>query len=165
MSRCWPVMCRQRSPAGEESARILEAGGDQSVLSTVAGKLARAMYADGRLKEAEAWADRSAELGASDDVMTQILWRQAKAMVLARRGEHAGAEQLARDAVRLADQTQSPNEQADAYSDLAEVLALEGRAQEAATSLREALSRYQSKENLAMAERTRGRLEILVPGQ
>jgi len=86
-------------------------------------------------------------------------------MVLARRGEHAGAEQLARDAVRLADQTQSPNEQADAYSDLAEVLALEGRAQEAEASLREALSRYQSKENLAMAERTRGRLEILVPGQ
>jgi tetratricopeptide (TPR) repeat protein len=100
-------------------------------------------------------------LGASDDVMTQLLWRQAKALVVASRGEHAEGERLAREAIAIGDRTQSPNEQAQAYYDLAEVLRLAGRPDGAADALRAALARYERKENLPMAESTRQRLREL----
>jgi tetratricopeptide (TPR) repeat protein len=120
--------------------------------------LARALYAAGRLDEAEAWAGRAAELGASDDALTQYLWRQARAKVLARRGEHVEAERLAREAVAIAGGTGFLTGQADAYADLAEVLALAGKPEEARVALEQALARYERKGNLVMAERTRERL-------
>src|SRR5262249_9143285 len=40
-----------------------------------------------------------ARTGASDDAVTQMLWRQALALVLARRGEHTAAEEVARGAL------------------------------------------------------------------
>ena len=49
------------------------------------------------------------ELGASDDATTQMLWRQARAKVLARRGEHAEAERLAREAVAIGEKTDMLN--------------------------------------------------------
>ena len=52
---------------GAEGCRLLEELGEQSFLSTAAGNLARALYALDRLDEADAWAGRAAELGASDD--------------------------------------------------------------------------------------------------
>ena len=93
--------------------------------------------------------------------MTEMLWRQARALVLARRGEHDEAERLAREAVAIGDQTQSLNEQADAYWDLAVVLLLGERRDEAAKALHRALDRYERKENLVMAERTSRKLESL----
>ncbi len=147
--------------AGEEGCRMLEALGERSYLSTVGGTLARALYAAGRLDDAEAWADRSAALGTTDDLVTEMLWRQARALVLARRGEHDEAERLAREAVAIGDQTQSLNEQADAYWDLAVVLLLGERRDEAAEALHRALDRYERKENLVMAERTSRKLESL----
>ena len=68
-----------------------------------------------------------------------MLWRQARAKVLARRGDHAEAERLAREAVAIAESTDFLNEQADTYADLAEVLSVAGRAQEAALALGQAL--------------------------
>lgn len=53
------------------------------------------------------------------------------------------------------------DDQAGAYADLAEVLALAGRAEEAAEVLEQALARYERKENLVMAERVRTRLREL----
>ena len=120
--------------------------------------LAQAFDELGRLDEAEAWASRAAELGASDDVVTQMLWRQVKAKVAARRGEHAEAERLAREALAMGAETDLLNDVADAYADLGEVLALAGREDEAAAAFAEALARYERKENLVMAERTRARL-------
>ena len=143
---------------GEESCRLLDELGQWSILSTAAGSLARAYYELGRLEEADAWADRAAELGSSDDALTQMLWRQARAKVLACRGDHAQAERLAREAVTIGEGTEMLNEQADTYADLAEVLSLAGRAQEAAEALELALARYERKGNLVMAGRTRDRL-------
>ncbi|HJS70491.1 MAG TPA: tetratricopeptide repeat protein, partial [Gaiellaceae bacterium] len=147
--------------AGEASCRILAELGELSLLSSVSGYLARALYEADRLDEADAWAARAAELGASDDALTQYLWRQTRAKVLARRGEHAEAERLAREAVMIADGTGFLNGQADAYADLGEVLVLAGRADEAVEALRGALERYERKENLVGAERTRSRLSEL----
>jgi class 3 adenylate cyclase len=149
--------------AGQDACAVLEELGHRSVVSTVAGLLARALCAAGRFEEAERWADRSAELGASDDAYTQFLWRQARARVLAQRGEHAEAEQLARAAVEIADGTDLLMGQANAYVDLADVLALAGREAEASAALQEALARYERKGNLVMAERTRARLLELQP--
>ena len=119
------------------------------------------LYAAGRPEEADAWAERAAGLGADDDAMTQLLWRQVRAKVLAGRGENAEAERLAREAVAIADPIQMLNSQADAYADLADVLVLAGQREEAADAFEQALSRYERKENLVMAERTRARLAEL----
>jgi class 3 adenylate cyclase/tetratricopeptide (TPR) repeat protein len=142
--------------------RLYEELGELSALSTVAGYLGQALYALDRLDEAHAWAGRTAELGASDDASSENLWRQVRAKVLARRGEPAEAERLAHEAVAICERTDGLNWQGDAYSDLAEVLMLTGKAREAAAALERAVDRYDRKENLVMAQRMRDRLAAAV---
>ena len=91
-----------------------------------------------------------------------MLSRQARAKVLARRGEHAEAERLAREAVAIGATTEHLNAQGDANADLAEVLLLGGKADEAAAALEQALDRYERKGNLVMARRMRDRLAAAV---
>jgi tetratricopeptide (TPR) repeat protein len=146
---------------GEEGCRLLDELGEKSYLSTAAGRLAEALYALDRLEEADAWAGRAAELGASDDAITQMLWREVRAKVLGRRGEHAEAERLAREAVAIGEETEVLNAQGDTYADLAEVLLLAGRPEEAAEAFEQALARYERKGNIVMAARTSDRLEAL----
>ena len=141
-----------------EHCRLLEEQGDRAVLSTVAGKLAQALYALGRLDEAEAEARRSEELGASDDAITQMLWRQVSAKLLARRGGHSEAERLAREALSFCEGTDVLLWQGDAWTDLAEVLALAGKTDEAAGAFEQAADRYERKGNVVSAERIRARL-------
>jgi class 3 adenylate cyclase/tetratricopeptide (TPR) repeat protein len=143
---------------GAEGVRLFEDLEDESFLSTAAGSLARALYALDRLDEADAWAGRAAELGASEDAATQMMWRRIRAKVLARRGEPAEAERLAREAVAISDETDDLNAQGDAYDDLAEVLLLDGRTDQAAGALGEALERYGRKGNRVSAQRTKVRL-------
>jgi Flp pilus assembly protein TadD len=90
-----------------------------------------------------------------------MLWRQVRGKVLARRGDHSEAERLAREAVALGDGTDMLDAQGDAHTDLGEVLALAGRADEAAGAYAEALARYERKENVVMSERMRARLAEL----
>ncbi len=144
---------------GTEGCGLFEELGERSVLSTGAGKLAQALYGCDRLEEADAWAARAAELGATDDVLTQMLSRQVRAKVLARRGQLTEAEQLARGAVAVGDDTDMLNVQADAYDDLAEVLLLAGKTGEAAVELGQAHERYERKGNVVMAQRARVRLD------
>ncbi len=146
---------------GQEGCRMLDELGEQSQLSTAAGKLAQALYALDRLDEADAWAGRAAELGASDDAFTQMLWRQVRAKVLARRGEHAEAERLAREAVAVGEETDMLDAQGDVYADLAEVLLLAGKADEAGAALEQALERYERKGNLVSTQRAQTRLAEL----
>lgn len=119
------------------------------------------LYALDRLDEADAWANRAAELGASDDVWTQLLWRQVRAKVLAHRGKHAEAERLALEAVAVGEETDMLDAQGDVYADLAEVLILTGKSTEAAAALEHALARYERKGNLVMAGRMRDRVSAL----
>jgi hypothetical protein len=81
--------------------------------------------------------------------------------VLARRGEHAEAGRLAREAVAVADATDCLNAQGDAYADLSEVLLLAGDHDAAWVALEHALERYGRKGNLVSAARTRDRLTDL----
>jgi class 3 adenylate cyclase/tetratricopeptide (TPR) repeat protein len=143
---------------GEEGCSLLDELGERSILSTAAGRLAQALYALNRLDEAEAWAGRAAELGASDDAFTHMLWRQARAKVLARGGELAEAERLAWEAVAIGEKTDLLDAQGDTYTDLAEVLRLAGKPDKEAASLEQALTRYERKGNVVMAGRARARL-------
>jgi class 3 adenylate cyclase len=148
---------------GEQAFRLFGELGEKGAQSVAAGTLAQALHALDRLEEAEAWAVRAAELGASDDASTQMLWRQVRAKVLARRSEHDEAERLAREAVAVGEDTDWLDGQGDAHADLAEVLALADRPQEAVGALEQALARYERKENIVMAERVRARLTELQP--
>ena len=75
--------------------------------------------------------------------------------VLSRRCAFEAAEAAARQAVAIAEPTDLLNTQADAWLDLAEVLALAGRADEARAAAGEAAERYERKGNLPSLERAR----------
>jgi class 3 adenylate cyclase/tetratricopeptide (TPR) repeat protein len=141
--------------------RILEDAGERSWLSTGACRYAEALYELGRLDEAEEWARKGSEMGGSDDMATQILASQVRAKVLARRGQYAEAERLAREAVTAADTTDALVSQGDARRDLAEVLELAGERQGAAAALTKALELYERKGTVVPAQRVRERLAAL----
>jgi tetratricopeptide (TPR) repeat protein len=124
----------------------------------MAAALARTYCDVGRLDDAERWAARAAELGSSDDASTQMLWRDAQALVEAERGNHAEAERLAVEAVQIGERTEALQAQADTYADLGEVLTLAGRREQAAEALEQALARYEAKECVVRAGWMRERL-------
>jgi class 3 adenylate cyclase/tetratricopeptide (TPR) repeat protein len=140
---------------GAEGCSLLEQLGDKGFLSTAAGCLGQALCELGRLDEADAWAGRAAELGASEDVATQLLWRQVRAKVLARRGEYVEAERLARDAVTIGEPTDDLNLRADVSAGLAEVLEMAGRHEEAVAEMTRARALYVQKGNVVSADRAR----------
>ena len=139
----------------------LEELGDRAYLATVAGWLAHSLYALERLDEAESFAQTCKEAAARSAVTSQVLWRGAQAMVLARAGDLDGGEALAREAVELALQTDRVDIQTDALMDLAEVLRLAGRAREAAAVVEDARARYEAKEVRSALPRTKRFLDEL----
>jgi class 3 adenylate cyclase/tetratricopeptide (TPR) repeat protein len=147
--------------AGVIGCNALEQDGDLGVLSTYAAILARLLCQVGRLDEAELWAERGRVLGAEDDAMTQVLWRQAKALIAAQRGGTEEAVALARSAVAISLETDMLHEQGDAYADLAEVAALAGDATGAAEAYEQAVGRYRQKGNVVAAKRAQARLDDL----
>jgi class 3 adenylate cyclase len=136
----------------------LEEHGQSAALSTFAPELGRSLCALGRHDEAEPLAQVGRELANEQDFASQAFWRQAQALVHSARGEYEEAERLAREAVSFVEQTDSLNEQGDAYLDLGQILAAEGRSAEAAREFEQALDRYERKKNLVMAERARERI-------
>jgi tetratricopeptide (TPR) repeat protein len=95
--------------------------------------------------------------------MTQAMWRQAQALVLSARGDHASAEKLAREAVTISEQTDNLEGQADAHYDLAEVLEAAGRREDAITAWQDSLDRYERKGIIPLARRVRERLAASQP--
>ncbi|MBI2237950.1 MAG: tetratricopeptide repeat protein [Actinobacteria bacterium] len=79
--------------------------------------------------------------------------------MLARRGGFEEAERLARSAVGLGERIDFINDRADAWLDLAEVLRLAGKSDEAADAVRQALEFYGQKGNVPSAGRARALLE------
>ena len=135
-----------------------EARGEKGWLSTMAAILAEALYVQGRLDEAEAAALVGKDRATSDDHDAQALWRWVQAKVIARRGQLDEAERLAREAVEMIDRTDEVNNQAQVRTGLAEVLLLAQRPEEAIEVLEQAVTLYERKGNLVMAEKTRALL-------
>jgi class 3 adenylate cyclase/tetratricopeptide (TPR) repeat protein len=139
-----------------------EARGSRALLSSYAPKLGRSLCELDRYDEADRLAELGRELGDERDYVTQMYWRQVKALVAAHRGEHAEAERLAREAVQVTEATDALNDQGDSYYYLGRVLAEARRTDEAAEALEQALDRYERKKNLAMVAQVRPRLEGLL---
>jgi tetratricopeptide (TPR) repeat protein len=124
-------------------------------------QLAWSLCSLGRFEEAVELTQTAEALSASDDVAAQMLWRQARGRILARRGEHEKAERLASEAVALAEDTDMVNFHADALVDSAEISALAGRRDDAYLQLGQALALYEQKGNLVAAASARRELERL----
>jgi DNA-binding SARP family transcriptional activator len=124
--------------------------GDKGILATTAALLARAIAAQGekRYTEATELIAISQEVAADEDISAQIICQGLSARILADRGRHAEAAELAFSAVALAAPSDQLNPHADALLDLAHVLAASGRASEAHAAATQALDLYQRKGNL-----------------
>jgi tetratricopeptide (TPR) repeat protein len=132
----------------------LQAMGESSQRSTTAALLARAAFAQNHFAEAEEFARVGEELAQRDDLLTQILWRSVRAMLLATNGSLVDGERLSRESVELAAKTDLTNVHADALVDLASVMRAAGRAEEATALLAQALRLYEEKGNLAAIAQT-----------
>jgi tetratricopeptide (TPR) repeat protein len=144
-----------------ESCELLEEMGDRGWLSTYAANLGHVLCSLGGYDEAETWGVKSRELGGSDDIVTQMLWRQVLARVYAHRGELDEADRLAREAVEYGERTDMLVNRAVAHLDLAEVLET-ARREEAAVQARTALELFERKGDLPMAAQARAHLERLL---
>ena len=82
-------------------------------------------------------------------------------MLLARAGDFAAGEILAREGVELALRTDRVDTQTDALMDLAEVLRSSGRGAEAVPIVTDAVRRYEAKEIHPAAARARALLDEL----
>jgi class 3 adenylate cyclase/tetratricopeptide (TPR) repeat protein len=159
------------NPAGAAEVALagcaeLEELGEHGWLSTLAGQAAQALYALDRGDEAWHWTEVAEEAGAEDDVITRLLILQVRAKVLARRGKSADAERLGREAVAVSDSTDMLTERADALVDLAEVLTLAGRRDEAAEVLGAAEALYSEKGHSVGVARTKSLLaELRAPAR
>jgi predicted ATPase/class 3 adenylate cyclase len=149
------------SEALRNSYSTLDEGGERAYLSSIAGFLAHALIAEGKDDEAERFSRESELAASSDDALSQVLWRTARAKILSRRGELEHAEALAREAVRVGEPTDLLGVRADALRDLAEVLALAGRPEEALDTLEHASELYERKGNLTGLARTRAQASEL----
>jgi predicted ATPase/DNA-binding SARP family transcriptional activator/class 3 adenylate cyclase len=140
---------------------LLEKLGERFYRSSVSALLAEALYAQGRLDEAETLTATAATLAGKDDVEAQMLWRCVRAKVLSQKGDVDSAKRLAGEAVGLARATDSEQALGDALAVLAEVLQASGRAADAAAALEEAMGLYQLKGSVAFAAKARASLESL----
>lgn len=146
---------------GREGVVELETLGEQGWLSTVAGYTAEALYRLGCDDEAWEFTNKAEATGAADDVITNMLFRQVRAKLLARRGDLDDAERLALEAVALGEPTDAPDVKASARRDLATVCAAAGKRTEALDALAEAQALYELKGHTAgvsQVERMRSEL-------
>ena len=139
----------------DESIALLEETGDRGWLSTMFAARGVLNHELGNHLQATADAERALELGASDDAITQMLARQVLAKVAARDGDLERAEQLARAAVAIGEPTDMLTSTAEAYADLARVLRLAGKEDEATAAVEAAIERYERKGNIVGAARAR----------
>jgi class 3 adenylate cyclase/tetratricopeptide (TPR) repeat protein len=152
----WGHLLAGRPELAEQELRRgydrLHAIGEASFLSTVAGFLAEALYAQGRVEEALDFTRTSEEAAGGEDIYSQVLWRSVRAKCLVRQSETAGAVELAGEAVELVGTTDSLDLVWLALMSQAEVLRLAERVPEAETVLNEAIRIAERKQNVAAAK-------------
>jgi tetratricopeptide (TPR) repeat protein len=118
--------------------------GAMSATATIAGFFADALALDGQNAEAEEVSRFAEEQAPATDIVTQVLWRTARARAT------ADGEDLARQAVAISRETDYPDLEARALVCLAEVT---GRGDERASLLAAARRVYEAKGNMAAAAR------------
>ena len=133
----------------------LAAMGERNYISTTAAFLAEALYRQGRDDEAFRMTEESEQIAAQDDVATQYLWRSVRAKLIARQGRFEEARSLAEAAVTIIGAAQDPDSQGYAAIDLAEVLWMAGRDDEAIAAAEASAALFEQKANTSSAARAR----------
>ena len=148
--------------AAEGIARLaleaLSAVGERVNATFATAVLAEALHRQGRNEEAEAQLALAADVGA-DALSYQVRVRTTRATLLARTGEAAGAEALARETIELLEPTDALVLRGDAYLSLSEALDAAGRPDEARAAATEAEALYEAKGATALAAEARARRE------
>jgi class 3 adenylate cyclase/tetratricopeptide (TPR) repeat protein len=132
---------------------LLTAMNERGVLSTVAARLADILCRQDRQQgEVEDLLRLSEDLAGADDWLTHLTIKHVRARLLARQGEFAEAVSLAREALALAEGTDEPESQAWERVELAEILVLAGRPDEAEPLLEAAIDLFEAKGHTFGAE-------------
>jgi class 3 adenylate cyclase/tetratricopeptide (TPR) repeat protein len=125
----------------------LEKMGERGTRSTLAAFLAQALVEEGRYSDAIEFSKISEDTGAAADVVTQAVWRSARATALAQAGDSAAAELLAAEAVELAEGTDFLDLQGATLLSLANVLHLTGQSEKAPPLVERARRAFERKGN------------------
>jgi tetratricopeptide (TPR) repeat protein len=126
----------------------LEKMGERGTRSTLAAYLAQALVEEGLYSDAIEFSKISEETGADADVVTQAVWRSARATALAQAGDSTAAELLAAEAVELAEGTDFLDLQGNTLLGLANVLRLTGRSEELPQLVERARRAFEKKGNI-----------------
>jgi class 3 adenylate cyclase/tetratricopeptide (TPR) repeat protein len=135
---------------------------EKAVRSTLAARLAEILIRQEKNEEeAESLLRASEEEAGEDDWVTHTEIKEARALLLSRRGDFEAAVSLAQQAVALTDETDDLEARAWQRLGLAEVLTRAGRPVEAEPLLGEAIELFEAKGHLFGAEETRRALKEL----
>jgi tetratricopeptide (TPR) repeat protein len=152
--------------AAEDALRrsydLLDAAGDTAHRSSAAALLADALYDLGRDDEAEGFTIVCEEIGAAEDLATQMRWRATRAKILARRGAQAEALSLVHEAERIGRRSEL-YVFADVLTDAAHVLAAAGRMDEATAAVDEAIALAARKGDTVSAARAQALRSLMQP--
>ena len=140
---------RELRPAYEFFKQV----GADHILATVGPMLAAALVPQGDVTEAIALTEEAERLAADDDLDGQVKWRLARACAHTREERHPDAERLARQAVALAERTDTVLLHADALAGLALALIAAGAGAEAREPAACAGELYEAKGDVVSAAR------------
>lgn len=118
--------------------------------------LAQSLYAVGRYDEAERRAQVAVD---ADDDLSRCVGLGALARVRARQGRVEEAEHMAREAVAYFERTDYTTDRTFVLMDLAEVLRLAGRPDEAIATIHEAIRLFDEREDVVSAAHARELIE------
>lgn len=127
--------------------------GERGFFASAVAMLAEAVYAQGRMDEAQQLTEQAESAAVADDIDAQARWRATRAKILARRGLEAAARRLADEAVASTSLTSYTWLLAETLTTRGEVSRLAGANDEAAESLREALQLYEERDATSLANR------------
>jgi hypothetical protein len=144
-----------------EGYEICRAMGERAYLSSFAGMLAEALYAQGRLGEAQQMTEEAQAAATPDDPDAEALWRTTRAKLLARGGQFPAARTLLDEAAALVSPTSWAVFKAQILMAKAEVDQLAGAPRLAEASLRAALRIYQDRHAAPLADRAAAALASL----
>ena len=139
---------------------LLRAMDEKAVLSTLAARLAEILARQEKdEEEAEELLRVSEDAAGEDDWVTHMTIKEARALLLARRGNFEAAVSLAREALALADETDDLEGRAWQRLGLAEIITRAGRPMEAEPLLGEAIELFEAKGHVFGAEEARETLK------
>jgi hypothetical protein len=149
----------EREYAG--SCADLQALGESSYLSTVAGLYARLLARRGKPAQTEAALELARTHGSPDDAATQSLVRQAEALLAAAAGQADPARAAAADAVRREPGDETPDSAGEAFLTAAEIEHAFGNRSAERAHLVQARALFEAKGNLVRTHQVSSRLREL----